>query len=183
MRSVLVASAALLALAGCSGASGPKTALPLKAADGSHEMIKDFIEVCSRYMVSMETAETEAKARGWSATAVPPGETQMAEMRIYDRPDRAMQINMIRTDYPHLTERTCAMLRVLPDGDAVDFNAIGKIAGVKGGLVAPPQPGKDTRGLWSLIGPDGDVITMTAITAPPTLVQMSMTTTKHVTPK
>lgn len=180
----VVAAVALAACTQASGPSEPRTMLPLTAPAGATGVVKDFIEVCSQGLVDANKAVGAAGSRGWKPAA---DGVAMAAAGSFvlthgdDSPDRS-QLLINDINYPHQHSRTCQL--IVLDVDALngppDLSAIDKIEGIKGGVVQFPAMG--SRGLWSFIGPEGDVVTISTIFSPPRILQLNMGTSHRLPP-
>ena len=181
MRRLGGAIAALL-LASCGGAGEARLSLPLKAPDGADPLVADFVEICSDAIGRGLGAAGEASKRGW--TAGPDAVLMAAQgMATFEKDDNRTQLQIYEINYPHLHVRTCMAMRF--DGDiSADASIIGKVEGLKGSFqtIGPPGEG-GSRGLWSFIGPDGNVVTANVTVVPHRLLQMQMATSKRVAPK
>jgi hypothetical protein len=171
---------AAVLLVSCSGAE-PRLSLPLEAPDGADPLVRDFIEICSLAMAKGLGAAGEASKRGW---ALLPGSVELAAggaVVMEKQADRShIQINEIV--YPHQHTRICMVMRI--DDGLPDPSVVGKVAGLQGDFDTDTVAGGTaSRGLWSFVGPDGNVVTLNTMATPQHLLQMQMATSKRLTPK
>lgn len=178
---------ALVLLTACNGAgapaSEPRIALPLTAPAGVATPIKDFIEVCSQGLADPNKAVGAAAALGWKPAS---DSVAMAAAGAYvftrgdDSPDR-WQLLLNDIAYPHQHTRNCQLIVLEADfiADKPDLSSIGRIEGIQGGVTTFPM---GARGLWSFIGPEGDIVTISAISTPPRILQFSMGTSHRLPP-
>jgi hypothetical protein len=177
MKRRLLLLVAGLALTACSGE--PRTSLPLAAPEGADPLVKEFVEICSRAMTEGTDARKEAVTRGWAEM---PDADQMLEhgMIVLEHGNGDRQLQIVETPYPHMRVRYCMVLQLYRD-EPIDVSPIGKIAGLSGKIMEIPSPdGRASRGIWSFVGPEGDVVTVNTTYTPPRIVQLNMSTAKRI---
>jgi hypothetical protein len=168
-----------LFLAACGGEA--RTALPLTAPGDAPLLVRDFIEVCSLAMAQGTNARAEAVKRGW--TEAPDADKMLAHgMIVLERESGDRQLQIVDTPYPHMRVRSCMVLQLYPS-DPVDLSVIGRTAGLAGEITdMPAVDGTASRGIWSFVGPEGDVVTVNTTFTPPRIVQLNMATTRRISP-
>ena len=172
-------------LAGCGGENEPRVDLPIKAPDGAHHLVADFIDICSLSFVNRDAAMQLADDREWTSE-VPEADlmAQFTGISMYVDDRSGAQLQIMPIAYPHLDIKMC-MLNLFDytiEGDDVDLSIIHSIDGLQGGFM--PMPGDaDGVGRWSFIGPSGDPVIIQAMRPTSSFLQMHMSTQKRLYPK
>ena len=175
-----------LGFAACGGEQDNevRVALPLSAPDGAHELVADFVDICSLSLVDRGEAMQLADDRGW-ASEVPQADlmAQFTGMAMYSDPNSGAQLQITPIAYPHLDIKLCMVNLFDHDFDEDDLNlsVIHEIDGLQGGFF--PMPGDaDGVGRWSFIGPNGEPVILQAMRPTASFVQLHMSTDKRLYP-
>jgi hypothetical protein len=171
-----------LLIAACGGAE-PRVAMPLTAPDGAHRLVKDFVEICSSALVKSDDAEKLAADRGWTAPADAIKAMKAAGMMVFEDNQGAI-LQVASLNYPHQEGKSCFVVAPFVTPAELEPEKIGATKGLQGGysVIEGPGPDKVGRGLWSFVGPDGDVVTISVTATGERIVQMNMNTSRRISP-
>jgi hypothetical protein len=171
-----------MALAAC-GAGEERVAMPLTAPGGAHRLVKDFVEICSNALVKVEDAEKLASERGWTAPAGAFETMKAAGMMAFEDNQGAI-LQIASLNFPHQEGKSCFVVAPFVATAEVQPEKIGATRGLHGGyeVIEGPAADKVGRGLWSFVGPDGDVVTISVTATGERIVQMNMNTSRRVSP-
>ena len=181
---VIALPLAVLSLAACDTQEA-RVPLPLSAPDGAHQMVTDFVDICSLYLVDRKASAALARARGWSDEMTSSDmAAQLTGVSMFEKEDPDAMLQFIPAVYPHLESRMCMVM--LPFADEVDgdmdLSAIHQIDGLQGGFM--PMPGGDAHGVgrWSFVAENGQTVLVNAMRPTSTFVQLNMSTHKDLKP-
>jgi hypothetical protein len=171
----------------------PRTPVPLVAPMGVEADVATFLEVCSRAVFDMPAGIGEATRRGWTADPAVMAAAVVTGMVILTADgglDGRRMLQITKFDYPHVSGANC-MINQFSDGvpesfDVSPFKALKTVRGSESALPAGLGPGGmglgggtgGVRGSYSFVTPEGDVVSITVLHAPPTLLQMNMATSR-----
>ena len=170
-----------LFLAACGG-NEARVALPLTAPDGVHRLVKDFIEICSRALSDQDGAEKLAVERGWGAA----GDLALMKttgVAAFEDPQDGSLLQITSLNYPHQEGTACLLVAREMSPDDLAPARIGEIKGILGDYSVIRAPDEVGRGLWSFIGPGGNVVSINVTASGNRFTQMNMYTSRRVTPK
>ena len=104
-------------LVGCSGESRDEVRfdLPLKAPEGGHSLVADFVDICSLSLVDQSSAKKLAVERGWNSEVADMDlMAQFAGMAVYTDEKTGANLQMMPVVYPHLDIKIC-MINLFED--------------------------------------------------------------------
>lgn len=178
------------AVAACSEAGGvdkTQVTLPLEAPAGAHNLVKDFVEICSLHLSNTQGAKSLAASRGWTSNTVGAEEmvmTNLTGISMLESADTGAMLQFLPAVYPHLEAQTCMILwpRIEASGDEIKLEVIHEIDGLEGGYTPLPGGANSGLGRWSFVADNGQTVTIQAMRTDPNFLQMTMNTHKHINP-
>lgn len=178
-------SALMISACSESASNEPRVELPLKAPDQAHNLVVDFIEVCSLSLIKPKEGVELAESRGWvSETAGSDIMMNIAGVAVLSDETSGATLQIIPAVYPHLDTKMCMILLPYADDFEEDLklDIIHQTAGLQGGFI--PVPGGDDKGIgrWSFIASNGQTVVVNAMRPTSSIVQMNMSTHKHLNP-
>src|SRR5262245_44743987 len=172
MRRLAGLSVGLL-LAACGGAEH-RVALPLTAPDGAHRLVKDFVEICSNALGKPDAAEKLAVERGWTAPADAVDAMKAAGVTVFEDAQSNAILQIVSLNYPQQQGKTCSVIAPQAIPAEVMPDKIGATKGLEGSysVIEGPNQDKVGRGMWSFVGPDGNVVTINVTATGERVTQM-----------
>ena len=175
-------------LAACGGGAGDveRVSLPLKSPDGAHNLVADFVDICSLYLADRNASLQLAKSRGWQNDSVGADmAAQFTGMSVLSHDDYEGNLQLIPASYPHLDTWMCMIF--VPDAEYIEgeigLDVIHGIDGLQGGFLPMPTGEAHGVGRWSFVAENDQIVLVNAIQPTDQFIQLNMSTHKEKYPK